>query len=294
MEFCNALNLERDMEDLFVSRFQNRAAAAARLRYDYDPENTVCAVEQGVLLGAVLISFRNAHLEGKDVLAAWIDAPVLREENEELETALLHLAFEKALHNALIILSEVPVVQNTAGCVLSTLYAADLVRTFSQTSLQTVTRFDGKENLYPLYRSFADRFDTSIVLFEDEFERLAALWKKSGLQLIAARNPDWKPAAFCTLQSENGKIILDHFVYEDPKALHSLITWTLGRYQNIEVRYTGAERFEQIAGLSGIHERGKVYLACDPFLLGAFYHKEEEPLENLLALSLLPSWNSIH
>ncbi|MCF0105997.1 MAG: GNAT family N-acetyltransferase [Holdemanella sp.] len=252
----NAIGWEADVEYLLSKSLLNmdRLQIKAWMKYQFDPSNMYCAIEDNKVVSCLQIKRRTMSFHNQkcsvSVITMVATLPDYRQRG--YFESLLEASMNQANQNDLI-----------------TILHTTFPKLFEKRSFQTIVRtkeywipairvkegndkhvkaYTNNMDLYPAYLKFIHHFDGCIIYSKKEFEEQIQYHLQYGKKLIVSFDDSNNITGFAIYKT-TGYAKIEFFIYHDANAVYDIIRYLSIRSNTITFTVSENERFEKLYAL---------------------------------------------
>lgn len=291
MMIVHAKGDEQPILSWLESRFEDTRSFQAWKKYRYNPDTLYAAINSGdEICGCLQILKRDLKFNGRSIAAAVFTWPGDLPE-PAVQKELLAAALDYASHNCLFaICLEKNAVPDGFGQISQILSGSLKGQKLISMAMDSISIWNGKQDLYPLYQSFLSNFDSSIDLDQEQFENTLQLERESGNRIFVC-SLDGEPAAFAVARRTGKSAVIKTVVYNRVDALRLMLNYFASMWSQPVICFSKAEPFQSLAAMDNIQPLMSVDVWTDARMMSRLLQKDLQSFEDVFALVTMPNWN---
>lgn len=253
MIVLGASKYKKEIEKIVYSRMP-KAEAKAWMKTSFHPETILAALENGRLIAFLQMQKRTFVFHHKKVQITLIEKAFSASDNDRSAVReLIEKAIEISAKSGLLCALQTynPAVFEKLGFErLCTSKKGEIHKlNFHADFSCTITLWNSIHDLYPVYESFMDHFDGSLLLGRHEFYEAIRFKKLNGCDTAVCRQ-DGRITGFALFLKKRFGAEIKLLVYTSAQAPVALLDWLQKRYHHLTLNLNECENFSQIADAS--------------------------------------------
>ena len=248
----NSVGYDAQIKDLLIKSAFNmdKKEIDAWIKYQYDPQPMVCFWQNDKITSCLQVTKRTMMFLDRQMHVSVIGmAATLPDYRQRKQFSnLLDAAISQATYNDLL-----------------TITYTNMPKLFEAKSFQHISNTkeywigaplcrsgnpyhvkQKAENLYTLYFQFMQYFDGSILLSEDEFNKLIQYHKSLKKSIVTMVNEDKQPKGFAIYSTKDNQAHVEVLVYFDSQAIQDLLSYLSINNEVTSILISESERFDKL------------------------------------------------
>lgn len=296
----NAFGHEEEVRQLLIQSLiqTNTNRVDAWMKHAFDPSQMFCFFEDGILTSCLQIKRTTFKFQDQYCRVCTIPVAATLPDYRQRHhfSLLLDAALDQASHNDLLTV----VYTSFPKLFLSrSFHPVSTSKTYwisgssiDQGHEESVRSYTDKDNLYPLYQSFMQCFDGSILYSKEEFENKLSLAKDQRKKVLISMDSDQKPNGFMILRPYPNYAKIEMIQYLHTDAIFNLLKYAGLRFKDISLTVSQDERFEKLLPQQSPRNQGTFLARTNNYkLFSKWIHQDIRNAKQAFELIDKPLWN---